>query len=320
MERLIGFQMRDYYNNLFDIENLYPVDSKTKDFPKPVQEIIALIKENQSNLAKKKAKNYIDQGYEYKELKYLYFSLIIKDLIFKESDLSPKNSALLELSSYLQIPIDSLKRKLISKIPLSQEWKIKNPSNEKELIDFYSTTTSLIYDLMASNHIIQNLYSYFILLEKLKYLKIKKILDYGAGIGTNCLIFKQKGYEPIYSDLPGQHFNFAKWRFRNRSLNIPMINLKNSNINDTFCDVIICTDVLEKTHSPLNILELFKKKLRPGKILILSQDFENKSNSPANLERNKIYSGESFKKLMQDLGFHQIRKDPYIPQMIFQKF
>ena len=52
---------------------------------------------------------------------------------------------------------------------------------------------------------------------------VKKVVDYGAGIGQDSIMRAMNGMEAAAVDLPGKTFDFAKFRFKKRGLNIKTI-------------------------------------------------------------------------------------------------
>jgi 2-polyprenyl-3-methyl-5-hydroxy-6-metoxy-1,4-benzoquinol methylase len=64
-------------------------------------------------------------------------------------------------------------------------------------------------------------------------------LDYGAGVGDLCIELRRKGYNVTYADVGGKTFEFAKWLFERKNVNIPMINLSKQDLEDKY-DTIIC--------------------------------------------------------------------------------
>jgi 2-polyprenyl-3-methyl-5-hydroxy-6-metoxy-1,4-benzoquinol methylase len=204
--------------------------------------------------------------------------------------------------------------------PVAEDWKKidPDPRSEKEISDFYIKTDSYIYELMAANHIVQTLYSYSILSKKLQELNINSILDYGAGAGTLSIFFKNQGYAVTYADLPGKLYNFSRWRFARRRINIPMINLRKKPILSGQ-DCILSTEVIEHVVDPIKIIELFKNRLEKNGVLVVSESCEYTEDFSSHLESNKKYGGKNFIKIMSGLGFKQILPKPFIPQMIFMK-
>lgn len=321
----------DYYENMYDIESLTDlnVQRKKRKNNKDVLEVEKLILRNKvcqantrlNNLLVKKKEKMADS-----RLKILAGAIWVKNRVFSKEilrnyeNMSPKNCALEELAKYLKKSKKEIERKMVVEKPVAQAWKKINPDpkSEKEISDFYIKTDAYVYELMAANHIVQTLYSYFLLKEKLKKLNIKTILDYGAGAGTLSIFFKNLGYSVVFADLPGKLFNFAKWRVKKRKINIPMIDLKKGKIQKKY-DCIVCTEVVEHVVNPEALLKSLKSKLKKNGVLVVSESCEYTKDFASHLQANKKYGGKEFIKLMNFLGFRQIFSDPFIPQMIFRR-
>jgi 2-polyprenyl-3-methyl-5-hydroxy-6-metoxy-1,4-benzoquinol methylase len=324
-------EKRDYYENMYDIESLTNLNRQSGKIKneKNVSRIEGLIRKNKCRAAKKDLREITTSKDNLKKdsrLQILGGALWIKDRVFHEfisrdiENISPKNCALKELSLYLKKTEGEIEKKMLVEKPVVEAWnKINpNPKNSREIDNFYISTDAYIFELMAANHIVQTLYSYFVLTDKLQLLGTRKILDYGAGAGTLSILFHNLGYRVTYADLPGKLFDFAKWRFAKRKMNIPMVNLKKGRANKVF-DCILCTEVIEHVVDPVGLLKLFRALLQKGDLLVVSESCEYTEDFSSHLEGNKKYGGEKFIKLLSELGFRQIYPEPFIPQMIFQK-
>jgi SAM-dependent methyltransferase len=225
-----------------------------------------------------------------------------------------------ELSRYLRKPKKEIEKKMLVEKPVAEAWKKMNPNPniEREVENFYIKTDAYIFELMAANNIVQTLYSFYVLCEKLNSLNVRTILDYGAGAGTLSILFKNIGYDVVYADLPGKLFSFAKWRLEKRKLRIPMIDLNKEKVKIKY-DCIVCTEVIEHVANPKALLKIFRDGLKKNDILVISESCEYTENFSSHLEKNKKYGGKNFIKLMKSFGFEQIIPEPFIPQMIFRR-
>ncbi|MEA3514989.1 MAG: class I SAM-dependent methyltransferase [Nanoarchaeota archaeon] len=320
----------DYYSNMYDIEKLTHLSGKERTKNSIVRKIEHLISHNKCLEAKEEIIGYLDKNKLTPEIEMIKGALWIKERLFKSYfndelsclSKSPKECALSELSYYTKEEKQILLRKMLVETPVSESWKeiSPDPKNEDEVNHFYMVTDSYIYELMAANHIIQTLYSYYVLIQKLKDLKIHTILDYGAGAGTLSILFKELGYNVTYADLSGKTFGFAKWRFKKRNYDIPMIDLtKEERKEEHNHDCIVCTEVFEHLVNPLKLLDRFSKILKKDQFLIISESCKYTKDFCSHLETNKKYGGDKFKILLQKQGFVQIKADPFIPQLIFRK-
>jgi 2-polyprenyl-3-methyl-5-hydroxy-6-metoxy-1,4-benzoquinol methylase len=314
----------DYYENMYDIENLTALNRKRKNIEtlKIVKEFEEIIKQNNCLKAFDLLEKYITNNQEIEnELVILYGALYVKNLILEDKDLSPKESALIELEEYLKIDKKEIEKLMLVEVPVDIDWKkySPNPKSEDEVNEFYMKTNSYIYELMAANHIVQTLYSYFVLINKIKDLNINTILDYGAGAGTLCILLKKLGYNVIYADLPGKTYDFAKFRFDKRELDIRMLNLLETNINEEEFDCILSTEVVEHVVDSEKLINEFSDYLKKDQYLIVSESCEYTEDFASHLEHNKVFGGDKFIGLTEKYNFKQIKKDPLIPQMIFRK-
>ena len=312
----------DYYANMYDIENLTYLNKKRKKtISNRVKKLENKIINDKCSEAKFELNKLIINHTKKIELYVLYGALITKDVVLMSKELSPKHAALEELKEYLGLPQAEIAKKMLVEVPVAEERVKYNPdtTSENDITNFYIKTDAYIFELMAANHIVQTLYSYFILTEKLKKLSIRNIVDYGAGAGTLCILFKKLGYDITYADLPGKLFDFAKWRFKKRNVNIPMIDIQTTPLEDEKYDCIISTEVVEHVVKPIHLLEYFSKKLKSGGILVISESCEYTEDFSSHLESNRKYGGKRFITIMGTLGFKQIMKKPFIPQLIFIK-
>ena len=106
----------------------------------------------------------------------------------------------------------------------------------------------------------------------LNYLKnVKKCVDFGAGIGTLALIFREKfNISPVCIEIDEDNIDYLKKRkfefFRN---------LKSA---PTENDLIFSSNVLEHIKDDQDILKLMKKKLKKNGILLLEGGSKERDN------------------------------------------
>lgn len=320
----------DYYSRMYDPEMLSPLPM---DRGRAASERIAaaesLMRANRCDMAKKIAvQTCIDSPEETKAF-VLRGALRMKEVLFsslfgaKDSKtLSPKGCALRELSAYLGRPEAETEKMMVVEVPVGKAWRAANPNpkSENEVNGFYMTTDSYVYELMAANHIVQTLYSYNVLVEKLRsFGNIDTVLDYGGGAGTLSILFKELGCNVLYADLPGRTYDFAAWRFRERKLDIPMVDLTRTRIENLKFNCILCTEVIEHLVNPVGVLGEFKNSLKRDELLVVSESCEYTEQFSTHLPSNKQYGGDNFTRIMDGLGFEQILEKPYVPQMIFKK-
>jgi SAM-dependent methyltransferase len=261
-------------------------------------------------------------------------ALNIKNVLFAGvidgvEDKSPKRCALQELGIYLKRPEQEIEKSMVVEEPVGEDWIRRgiNPSDPESVLSFYRETDSYLYELMAANHIIQTLFTFAVMTERLKKLHVRTVLDYGGGIGTLSILLAQSGFDVTYADLPSQTADFAKWRFEKRNLSIPVVelggnertDLSSPSLSEKDFDCILSTEVFEHVSKPLDLIQSFAEKLRPKGVAVVSESCEYTEQFASHLEQNKQYGGEEFIHHMKKVGLEPYPVEFFTPQQIFIK-
>lgn len=224
-----------------------------------------------------------------------------------------------EASEFLSIPKEEILRgfeEASKKYPgflkwthiSEEEWLKKNinQSDEKEVAKFYQETPNYIFELIESHSTSDKKRLVQKAIEVMKSYCAKKVADYGAGIGQDSIMRALEGMEATAVDLPGRTFDFAKFRFRKRGLNIKAIDIipGETPLKEKY-DAITCFEVIQHLPNPEKTIEHFYEHLNEGGLLLLTARF--KGNYALALKENERYEG-NFKKIIEDRGFKQIEK------------
>jgi len=148
----------------------------------------------------------------------------------------------------------------------------------EKTFNFYKESKNYIFDLLSAGYEKEalinklNYFNPFILLS-LKIHPGKKFIDFGGGLGLMCEIACELGKEATYLDIPGQVFEFAKWRFRKYNIPIKMIcsSPVNPLLSDNF-DIIFSDAVFEHLVDPEGTAEILCAHINPGGLFILLVD------------------------------------------------
>jgi SAM-dependent methyltransferase len=147
----------------------------------------------------------------------------------------------------------------------SDFWKIMNPKTDQEKDEFYQLTPFYIFDLSwwhmtrFQRNFRGNVSSH----------AKGSLLDYGGGIGDFSAKFRKAGFFVDYADVEGRTFEFAKWLFARRGLEVGMINLSREQLAKSY-DTIFCIDVIEHVPDAKSVLETLSRHLNPGGKLIIT--------------------------------------------------
>jgi SAM-dependent methyltransferase len=118
-----------------------------------------------------------------------------------------------------------------------------------------------------------------------KTLPVRTYLDYGAGLGRDCIAFSRFGYECFHADLLGRQTEFAAWRYQVRRLRVRIGDVRE--LPDEKFDVVSCYDVLEHVPDPVGVLVDLAWHVAPGGLLLIAVDLYNWA--PPHLPKNNIY-------------------------------
>lgn len=324
----VSIPEEDYYSNMYDVEGLTHLNTERDGSPGAVSRPERLIRGDECVSAKRILRRLVLGEAECAEPHMLHHALWVKERLFQDFYVgdehltrSPKTCALDELTRYLDEPRSGVEEDMVVEKPVEEDWEAMNPDprSASEVTAFYKETESYVYELMAANHVVQTLYSYYVMAAKLNYAGPHTVLDYGAGAGTLCIFLDKLGYDVVYADLSGETFDFAEWRFDQRGLDIPMVDVEKDDVSEQSFDCVLCTEVVEHVVDPVGLLEDFEAWLEDGDVAVISESCEHTEDFASHLEHNKEHGGEAFIDLMDSLGFEHVLADPFIPQLFFQK-
>jgi len=159
------------------------------------------------------------------------------------------------------------------------EWnRIASDNFEEKVNTFYSSSIFYICDILAANVSKQALqkklqrFTPFIL-DSIRNHPGHCLLEFGGGTGVFCEIAQDLGKEVTYIDIPGQHFEFAKWRFAKYGIPVRML----ETIPGKLClgesyDIIFTDAVMEHLADPYTTAAELSAHLNPGGLLIMLID------------------------------------------------
>lgn len=326
---------KDYYDHMYDIESLTKLNSSRAHIQtsQVIQKAEHLIRTQQCVAAVQLLRDVVHKEGATSQAQMLLSALWVKDRLFcaikDVEQKSPKFCALQELSAYLGLSERDIKKNMLVEVPVHEDWEHMsiNPKDHKDINRFYSETNSYVYELMAANHIVQTLFTFAVMAERMQRLGVQTVLDYGGGAGTISILLSRLGYKVTFADLQSKTANFAKWRFAARDLAIPVVELSGDESSDLTTgalknlqfDCIISTEVIEHVLYPLELIQSFASKLFQGGIAIVSESCNYTEQFASHLESNKKYGGVHFIEQMRKVGFEQAPVDFFIPQQIFIK-
>lgn len=240
-----------------------------------------------------------------------------KELNVKAPKLDLDNS-LKELAEYLGKPYNIFKdnlEKVSSKFGgfgkyvkvTEEEWNSMkiDQNNAQEVMSFYAQTEGYMPELtiIASTEDKQRLCR-FVIGYCLKN-NIKKIVDYGCGVGQISIVGALNGLNMTAVDIEGKTFDFTKWKFKKYGLNVKTIGIKNDTPLKEKYDAMTCFEVLQHVPDVEKTLEHFHESLNENGLLLITRRFIG--NYALALKKNEKYE-EIFENVVKSKGFKLIEK------------
>ncbi|MGO8949648.1 MAG: glycosyltransferase [Ktedonobacterales bacterium] len=205
-----------------------------------------------------------------------------------------------EIADILSLDIDEILVQVESEAArpgsnVSSAWRESNPSSDDENERFYSDSKAYIFDLMreATSEVRHQWRSAVVAAVNQHWGRATeaRVLDYGAGVGSDTLYFAEQCRAAFYYDLPGVTSEFAVKRFARHK--VPVTRITSTRIYGAEFDALVAFDVLEHLVDPLAHLDEMVRLTKPGGLLFLTESFDLVGeNHPSHLLRNVHLSGK----------------------------
>ena len=205
-----------------------------------------------------------------------------------------------EIADIFSWDIDVTRQEVVSEaaipgIHVKNAWMAANPTSDEQVERFYSHTQSYVYELMRESTSEARLQWRAAVIVALNQhwgrAGEARVLDYGAGVGTDTLYFAEQCRSAFYYDIPGVLSQFALKRFaKYRS---PISCITSTRLYSGEFDVVVAFDVLEHLVDPLTHLDEMVRLLKPGGMLFLTESFDQIGDSfPSHMERHAHLAGK----------------------------
>jgi SAM-dependent methyltransferase len=124
-------------------------------------------------------------------------------------------------------------------------------------------------------------------------------LDIGAGVGRDCIAFARQGAVCTHADVPWPGVEFARWRYRQRNLNVRIVDALDMPA-ERFT-VVSCHDVFEHVEDPVDLLVKFVAHTAVDGLLCVSLDLFNPI--PSHMPKNDFYA-TLYDPILRSLGMN----------------
>jgi len=144
----------------------------------------------------------------------------------------------------------------------------------------------------------------------------KTYLDFGSGVGSGALLFRNHGFDVTLADISTLLLSFCMRRFDERGLAAKFIDLKQEQLPEAAFDFVTAMDVFEHLVDPTEAVDSLDRSLKPGGYVYGRFAAEQDPERPQHIVHD---FGPVFDRLAV-LGFREVFRDDWLwGHQAFQK-
>jgi SAM-dependent methyltransferase len=144
----------------------------------------------------------------------------------------------------------------------------------------------------------------------------KSYLDFGSGVGSGALLFRNHGFHVALGDISSRMLSFCEYRFRERGRQARFLNLRQSGLPEATFDFVTAMDVFEHLVDPVGTVESLNRCLKPGGYVYGRFSAEEAEDRPQHIVRDFQPVLDRF----VNLGFKEVFRDDWLwGHQVFQK-
>ncbi len=163
-----------------------------------------------------------------------------------------------------------------------------------ELIDFYQSTTSFMFESLVWNRssLKQQMRDWITNFIEREFQRPIRLLVFGDGLGFDSAWLATAGHQVSYFEVSNRAIGFAQQLFEYYRCEVEMLT-ESSQIKTENYDVVVCLDVLEHIPEPQETVQLLKAALTPnGRLIVHAPFWYLASSVGTHLAKNRRFSGE----------------------------
>lgn len=201
-----------------------------------------------------------------------------------------RDSLLAEMAAYERdLDVQEIDRRCSTAVAtLRHEWQQSvDPASRASIEQFYQSPTTL-YELLDWHSLRDDdgPLAYVLALDIAREREVESCLDFGSGVGSGALLFRQAGIQMTLADISTPLLTFCRWRFDRRRQTAGFVDLKRDPLPRETFDMILAMDVFEHLADPVDAVEQLSVALRPGGLLFARIHGEEDADRPQHIVRD----------------------------------
>ena len=232
-----------------------------------------------------------------------------KELCVEGLDGPAAKRAFGHLSRYLQKPVPEIageywQRRKTSDVEAQR--RAAQANNDDEVNLYYAETVQYLYELSYWEATKDKQKWFEVLRKACRKLELRKVLDFGGGVGGLTIALRSAGIDCDHLDVPGNTLTYAGWRFTQERYTARAWRAGESLPKEMY-DAVFAWDVFEHLYDLEKTLKEIRGMLKPGGLLISKSTFAESESTHIHLEKNRIYNDmKVWNALLDKAGFNFI--------------
>jgi 2-polyprenyl-3-methyl-5-hydroxy-6-metoxy-1,4-benzoquinol methylase len=173
---------------------------------------------------------------------------------------------------------------------------------------YYATTPHYLYELSYWEASYDKQAWFRVLRLAIQKHELRKVLDFGGGVGGLTLSLRARGVDCNYLDVPGKTSDYAKWRFAQHHFNVAMLDaIAQDRLPQGTYDAIVAWDVLEHIFDLDGAIDTVAGLLRPNGWFLSKSTFATSNGNHLHIHLTQHARYADVRELNALLGRHGLR-------------
>lgn len=184
-----------------------------------------------------------------------------------------------DLTTYLGQPIEAIAQqywRYRETGDVQAQERVARADTETPIMAYYQSTPHYLYELSYWEASREKQAWFQVLARACRRYGLRRVLDYGGGVGGACLFLRRHGFACDYLDVAGKTFEYAGWRFARHGATAVQFNILEGWPPAPY-DAVMAWDVLEHVFDLEDTVRRIAGLLRPGGWFLSKSTFADAS-------------------------------------------